>query len=335
MEEKRPIDRKRDSSGHFDVDDDTDGAIQQTLNVDGKLLVIKDKAIYEVTFADHVDPERKNIDIPPVIQKKVLNLGTESEMVSKTYLMALGMFKKEFLAPYVDLKKAQAVVLELLIELNALNEELESYLMAEQAATDEYNKRKELKLDYKLPSVTDLHTRLKTFFQKADHVLQSLMEINAIFFVEQKLNLRAHFDTFHTLLVDTFGQEDGFSKFIEGALPFLKVTRALRDCFDHRLENVQVQDFTLQLNNDVLTPTIAMEHRKEKLEPMPVSELLKATTENLLYVAELSIAYLAAKHPRPVGLMYQVKEIPLEKRMNKHIRYAFWAPIGPDGFFMQ
>ncbi|MGY3212384.1 hypothetical protein [Mucilaginibacter sp. HD30] len=91
----------------------------------------------------------------------------------------------------------------------------------------------------------------------------------------------------------------------------------------------------MQPNKDVLTAKISMEHRKEQLDPMPVSELLKVTTENLLYITEMSIAYLAAKHPKPSGLAYQVKEPPLEKRTNKHIRYAFWAPIGPDGFFMQ
>src|ERR1700744_3072852 len=106
MDEKRPIDRKRDSSGHFDVGDETDGAIQQTLNVDGKLLIIKERSIYEVTFAGHIDPERTNYALPPVIQKKILPLGTESEMVSKTYLMALAMLKREYLAPYIDLKKA-------------------------------------------------------------------------------------------------------------------------------------------------------------------------------------------------------------------------------------
>jgi hypothetical protein len=34
-------------------------------------------------------------------------------------------------------------------------------------------------------------------------------------------------------------------------------------------------------------------------------------------------------------MAYQVREIPLEKRRNKLIRYAFWAPLGPEGFFMQ
>jgi hypothetical protein len=53
MSEKRPIDRKRESGGHADIGSEEDGAIIEMQNIGGRLLVIKERSIYEMVMADH------------------------------------------------------------------------------------------------------------------------------------------------------------------------------------------------------------------------------------------------------------------------------------------
>jgi hypothetical protein len=78
MKEKKPIDRIRESSGHANIGTEEDGAILEMINIGGRMIVIKERSIYEMVFADTIDPERTNINLPATIHKLVINKGTES-----------------------------------------------------------------------------------------------------------------------------------------------------------------------------------------------------------------------------------------------------------------
>lgn len=93
MSEKRPIDRIRDSGGHADIGTLEDGAIIEMKNIGGRLLIIKERAIYEMVMADTIDPERTNINLPTTIHKLIIDKGTESETVSRTLLTAMTLFR--------------------------------------------------------------------------------------------------------------------------------------------------------------------------------------------------------------------------------------------------
>jgi hypothetical protein len=70
MKEKRPIDRMREAAGKMDVgtpDDPT--AITGLFPIGDTLYVIKEKGIYEIQFADAIDPKRTNIHVPNTQQR--------------------------------------------------------------------------------------------------------------------------------------------------------------------------------------------------------------------------------------------------------------------------
>src|SRR5688572_19608808 len=102
MNEKRLIDRIRDSGGQGEVGTHEDGAIMEMQTVGGRLLIIKERSIYEMTFADTVDPKRTNINIPPTIHKLIIDKGTESETVARTFLTAKTLFTDSFIRSDVN-----------------------------------------------------------------------------------------------------------------------------------------------------------------------------------------------------------------------------------------
>ena len=57
------FDKKRNNGGSFDVGTEDDGGIVEMYNLNGKMLVIKERSVYEVIFADTLDPERKFIKL--------------------------------------------------------------------------------------------------------------------------------------------------------------------------------------------------------------------------------------------------------------------------------
>ena len=77
MQEKKLVDKIRESSGQTEIGTDEDGAILEMKNYNGKVIIIKEKAIYELVFADDIDPERTNENLSPTINKLIVNKDTE------------------------------------------------------------------------------------------------------------------------------------------------------------------------------------------------------------------------------------------------------------------
>lgn len=335
MKEKKPIDQIRESSGHAEIGSIEDGAIIEMKNIGGRMLIIKEKSIYEMVMADDIDPERTNINLPPTIQKLIIDKGAESEIVSRTLLTAMTLFRSENILKHVDCNKVISLTIDLLSEVFLLEKEIDEYEVAENKESDEYEERKKLNVSYKLPSIVNLESKCKTIFQKADHIEQTLMEIITIFYPNQGLTKQSHFPSFHKMLKTKYGETDTFTEFIGKTVYFMQVIRELRNGLDHRLKHTTIQNFELQTDGNILTPTIELNHKDTKLQRTSLSEFLKITTKNAIDIIEVTFAFLASKNQTITGIPKQVKEIPEDKRWNKFVKFSFWSPIGEGGYYSQ
>jgi hypothetical protein len=73
MIDKRPIDRLRDGAISLEVKTpDDDSAISIMITVSDRLLVVKEKGIYEIKPADKIDPDRKNIQSGLILKSVVI-----------------------------------------------------------------------------------------------------------------------------------------------------------------------------------------------------------------------------------------------------------------------
>lgn len=335
MSDKRPIDRIRESGGHADIGTNEDGAIMEMQNVGGRLLIIKERSIYEMVFADTIDPQRTNINLPPTIHKLIIDKGTESETVARTFLTAKTIFRPQYIPSTIDCDKLLSLTIDILSEFCLLEKEIWEYQDAENKAATDYEKRRTQKSSFELPSVVNLESKCKTIFQKADHVEQILMDIITHFYPNQGLTKQSHFPKFHEVLTKVYGEKDSFAEFISKTLYFMRVVRELRNGFDHRLSSVTASDFELQTDGNILSPTITLNHKEVKLDRTSLSEFLKLTNVNLIDIVETTFAFLAGRNVKADGMPYQLREIPEDKRRHKYVRYSFWMPIGHEGFYCQ
>jgi len=336
MSENQDIDKIRDSGGQFEIGSQEDGAINEMFEVDERLIIVKEKSIYEYFRADDVDPERTNISLPNNIQRKVIDQGSDSELIGRTILTAKTLFQTEFFDENVEIEKALSLSFEILQEMTTLENEIQEYIEEEEKLSEEYQTKTKKAIDYSIPSIGNVETRCKTIFQKADHIEQTLMEIITIFYPDSDLTNQSHFPKFCKILKEKYGQDDPFVKYISSTLDFMRLVRNLRNALDHRLNFVTVTDFELQPDSNVLTPTIELaKYRGSKLERIALSELLPVVFNNLVLVFENTIAFLSDKNLKPSIVAQCVMQIPEEKRKYKNVRYSFWSPLGENGYFNQ
>ncbi len=335
MDENRPIDRKRESGGEAEIGSHEDGAVVEMIPIQGRLIVVKTKSIYEMAMADDIDPNRTNIGLPTSIQKLIVKQGSDSEIVSKTFLTAKTLFKSSNFEKAIDTDRILKLSIEMLEEFITLEREIEKYLAEEKRLIEEYNSRKDKSGSYSIPSIMNLETECKTIFQKADHIEQILMEIVTVFYPNDGLTKQSHFPRLYDVLKVKYGENDRLTEFIHETLPFMKVVRELRNALDHRLKAVTICNFDIQPDSTVLTPTIELRSKTEKLNRTPLSEFLPMTLKNMLAIVEAALVLLASKNVKSNALSKTVKEIPKEIRRNPNVRYCFWLPFGQDGFYDQ
>jgi hypothetical protein len=325
----------RESAGSAEIGTKEEGAITEMFELNDRLIIVKEKAIYEFVLADSVDPTRLNPDLPKSIQRLIINQGSESEMVARTFLTAKGLFKPQFLPDYIKTESATLLTLEMLQELSVLNSEIDDFLKTEKEVIAEYRARIKRQQSFVIPSVTDVQTRCKTIFQKADHLYQILIEIITTFYPNNNLIKQSHITTFYDLVKEQYGEDDSFTKFIKDSIDFFELIRAIRNCLDHRLPNIKIMNFELHITSSVITPTIEIDYRGVKLERQSLSQLLPYIYKNFIKVFETTIAYLCDKNAKQNLMQYRVAIIPPDRRLNKLINYSFWSPIGEGGYFYQ
>ena len=135
MDPKFPPIPFRNSGGHFSLSNPSDQTpIQAMFTLGDGLLLVTKRCTYRVQVADQIDPARKNPALPHNVQQKIFDLGTESELLCNTLLLAKVMFRKEFLN--VDVNRGIQLAFDALGELVAMHDAAREFNVAETAAVE-------------------------------------------------------------------------------------------------------------------------------------------------------------------------------------------------------
>jgi hypothetical protein len=324
---KRLVDIKRESAKTLTLNFEDDGTpIKEIFTLDHTLVLITHKGVYEARLTDHIDPKRGNSHLPFMVQQRVLEIGIDSELIGRILLTAKNLFREGegFFPSSIDLKRAMSLAYEILKEMYVMDAVTKQYKRDEERAIEI---AKNSKGSFAIPSIGDVKSRCKTFFQKGDHACQALWDIARLFYPE--LKEKGHLKTLHNFITGKYGDDDDFAKFLERALPFLKMVRNGRDCLDHRQKGVIVTDFALHSNGKITSPAIEIKFRGTSQPPIPVADCMSLTVQSMLNVVEDFMAFLCSKHAQPLGgFSIQVGIIPEDRRRSKFIRYGYWTNLG-------
>ncbi len=327
--------KKRQSSGYFDVGTEEDGAVVSMETIGDILLIIKEKAVYEVISADTIDPKRENIHLPAMIPRLIISQGVNSPLVGSTVLTAKNLFGKVLFENKQAAMQAIKISLEILEEFAVLDAEVKLLTTEINNEISNYDKRREAKEKFVHHVVQNLETRCRTIFQKMDQILHALMAIvNEFFQSEKKIQPQASFETLQKVM-SSIGNTQ-FADYIETRIDFIKMVRGFRNCLDHRLSQYcKVRGFEIQPDSSINAPTIEMDYRESQVERVDISELLEKMQESLLALTENMMAHIAITCASPGNHIQAIKEIPMERRQFPTVKLAFWMNEGSGGYFYQ
>lgn len=323
MKNKKPL-PIRDLGGRFTINNpDDETPITQMFPLNSKfLIVLSEKCTYRMQMADQVDPDRKNPKLPPVIQQKLFDYGTKSELLCRTLLQAKVMFRKEFQS--ADVSKALQISFDAVGYLVSMDEIAKEFTAIEQAAIDKAQKLVKRDASLTLPTVGNVREKCKSFFQKADHFAISLMEIVRLFYPEM---IGKNWADFKEFIESKYGPDDNFNKLLGLASPYLSLIRNARDCFEHKnLTGAVVSDFELQVDGNISLPCIEIDFRKTSLKRCTVSSFMSSAIKEMETCFELIVVHLCSKSVKPfAGFSMVVGLLPEAAQRAWYVRFAYGA----------
>ncbi len=179
--EKRPIDHARDAAVTMEISDTNDPSpIREVISMPDRILIIKERSIWQIQLADEIDPDRTNPKIPNS-QQKLMARGAADPLVCRTLLQAKRLLKPEFLPDTYDTAEGMRFSLTFLQEVAALQnkaDDFRSVIEGQNKAIDDNDNRGK---GFAVPAVGDISTRGKAFIQGADHAVRCLWQLNSYF----------------------------------------------------------------------------------------------------------------------------------------------------------
>jgi hypothetical protein len=327
-DKSRPIDKLRDGAGSIEIrTPDDDSAILEMISTGERLLIVKEKGVYEVKLADQVDPERTNIATPNTVQR-ILPYGASDAWIGATLLTAYRLLKGSSAQEKVDGDDAFALVLKIVEDISGARQLHDSYAKAEADAAANLAPKIRPDRSILVPAIGNVETKCNEFLQRGDHALRELFRLVRMFYSDVGSggweSLKAKIDG---------GPKDidNFPQFLADVLPFLQLIRNARNCVEHPmpLQRLSVTDFALDPKNALLPPMIEVIHPKTPLQKIPLGAFFSQALQNLVSIVELMIVFLCARNVKSFGgMQIQVMEIPPERRRSPHVRYGYGALLG-------
>jgi hypothetical protein len=323
----RPIDKVRNSALSMTLPPDA-GGITDMGEINGALHMIGGSAIYRVRLADQIDPGRTNIAIPNTHQK-VLSYGTDFPYVRQTLMTARRLFSNKVLGPAFDYQTGINLSFEALQDLAAMHDiRKDVRARLDKIAEDLKNLAVERR-SMTVPSMGDVRGETKAFVQKADHVAVGLFNIAKLFYGDA-IGPR-WFVSLHQLTSEKYGDNDGFTKFLDAVLPFLQFVRNARNAVEHpdQAKGVKVIDIALLPSGELNPPSIEVIHPETPQPSVPLLTLLEHIADQLAAVFEIMLAHLCGANVQSfAGMPLGIIEYDENQQKAFKCRYGYGTRMG-------
>jgi hypothetical protein len=321
---RRPIDMRRNAGGVIEIGTNEDGPIVAFVATDHKLYCVKTRAIYGFQFADQIDPDRQNPEIPN-IQQKELSIGSEDADVARILLTAELLLKTTALGQSFDVKRGVQLALDVLKDIAALREKREKLELDQNEAITKYGEQGRVQATRCLPSIQNIEAQCDAFAQKAAHVVNGLENVAKLFYptVTSKW-----IDSLIRTVKQTHGDQASFSLYLNRIRPFLLfVLDDFRNLIEHPKPDkfIKVHNFRLLPTGQLVVPSVEIVRPGQSVESDVITELMKSVTDDLVNVCEAFFVYLCGSNIQVSGAFSSLGVIKVapEQRHNPNIRFSY------------
>lgn len=316
------IDQQRDSSCSIKISPpDDDSPIQEMITIGERLLIVKDRGIYEIFLADRIDPKRINPSVPNTFQR-LLPFGAQDAWVGAVVLTAHKFFLSSCFDPKIG-SSAFNFLLGVAQDIAGAKAILQRYLQQEAEAQKSVNPIIGHERSFVLPSISNVEASCNEFLQCMCHAQRELFEIVLLFYPDVRTGL---WDGFKAK-IDAGPQDlDNFPQLLAEYTEFLKQIRNARNCVEHPKfeQKLVVSDFKLNADNVLVGPMIEVVHPKTPMVACPIGEFFTNTIESMVIIVECMVVSLCARNVgKHGGLQLHAMMLAPEQRKFAHVRYSY------------
>jgi hypothetical protein len=139
------------------------------------------------------------------------------------------------------------------------------------------------------------------------------------------------FASLHKLASKKYGDNDGFTKFLCAALPFLQFVRNARNAVEHpdQAKGVRVTDIVLLPSGELSPPSIEVIHPETPQPLVPLLALLEHVADQLATVFEVMLAHLCGANVQSfAGMPLGVIEYDKDQQRAFKCRYGYATQMG-------
>jgi hypothetical protein len=313
-DDKRPIDRVRESALSMQIGGPEDGAISVMIDMGMALYVVKEHAIYAVQLADQVDPGRTNVAVPNT-QQRLLSIGTHDPEVARIFLTAYTMFKSMHLGASFPEREAWSLAFEFLRDIVAMMEIHSALVKAIEEAVAAFNAVVTKDRSISLPSLGNSEERCDAFAQKVGHAIDTLKAVARLFYPNELS--KKWIDSLTAVAAKKHGEQAALARFMKDKGSNLLFMREMRNMIEHAQVDayVRVWDFQLLPSMELAAPSVDIVRPGEPPMSGPLASFMAQIVEELVSIAEAFFALLCGANAQSFsGFPVVVMELPPSRR---------------------
>ncbi|PNU05483.1 hypothetical protein A8V01_15980 [Novosphingobium guangzhouense] len=323
---KRRVDLIRDSAGSMSIPADH-GNIVSVKVIGDRMYFIAQRGLTSAVMADHIDPERINADIPPVVQTVELAYGAEDPMMQRTVCAAFELIDPTYLPQSVDRDAVLTIVIEAAQSL-ALVKDTVQELQDHQADVRKQAEAGELSRGH-VPRTPNLRGKVRQCIAALRDVEVGIKQVAGHFYPKE--NPKDPWDkAFKPALEAALGAENAADQIIN--------TWAVMDrVADHRhamihadaTKSLTVFDYGLEPDGHFCAPTIEIAHPKNPVPRHDVGDFLSRQVAEIAEVFEALLAHMCDLNVRHLNDMFVSHVTALEEPRNGS--FVVWSTRMAEG----
>lgn len=279
----RPIDRIRNSGGQIEVAGESGNIVRIFTLRDERIYFIRESGITSAQLADQIDPERKNPNIPQVVQRPELHYGATTDFIQRTICVAVELFDGAHLPRHVHKDDAIALSLKAAETLSGCEDNISRLRDSEKHVRNQISTRA-IRLDV-LPKTNNLSTDVESTISSLRKTALICQGICDIFYPREKnVNFSRHLrGIFNTRLEGT----DPAWPAIERSFEALEKISNYRNAMIHddQDKSLEVYDYEINESGEIVAPTLSIHHPSTPQDRVDVTQFLTH------WLNEISIAF--------------------------------------------
>ncbi|MGE8134453.1 hypothetical protein ACQKO5_12645 [Novosphingobium subterraneum] len=281
-----PIDRLRNGGGSAEIPPGL-GKIVSMKGIGNRIYFIAEKGVSSAVWADHIDPERTNPDIPLMVQRVELSYGSETEFIRRTLCASFALLDQTYLPRGLDIDGLLALSIRAASSFCSVSDAIT-------AMTNHQDETKSQKLSggY-LPSTPNFQNAAKQCLGDLRDIECAIKEM-CFFFYPKKTN-KSPWDTDLKFAINkSFSNNTDAIEAFEKARNYLEIVADHRHSAFHedRHKRVIFLDYTLDKRGFIVCPTIEVIHPKNPSPRCDFLTYLNARVVDLAHIFELFLGWL-------------------------------------------